>query len=229
MFHAFSLLFTTFAFAGVLKQKFIEIYFVFFTACSNFASTNSHYTIMRIKFIAIILLGLLCDVTSVSAQSRHSQSLSSSRRHAAQAQPDMVTLYMDSLSRFRAHQDSAHLEEFVPTMTVSALPKLGIEYKLLFMPTTFYKGVSHNFFDIDRDANLIDESLLALYLGRPDLVRSTQSQLERAGDIRKAEAIHVDHAPEIVEKVAPKPQETVVAPLDIVVLKPNFWTYSGDY
>ena len=192
MFHAFSLLFTTFAFAGVLKQKFIEIYFVFFTACSNFASTNSHYTIMRIKFIAIILLGLLCDVTSVSAQSRHSQSLSSSRRHAAQAQPDMVTIYMDSLSRFRAHQDSAHLEEFVPTMTVPALPKLGIEYKLLFMPTTFYKGVSHNFFDIDRDANLIDESLLALYLGRPDLVRSTQSQLERAGDIRKAEAIHVD-------------------------------------
>ncbi len=229
MFHAFSLLFTTFAFAGVLKQKFIEIYFVFFTACSNFASTNSHYTIMRIKFIAIILLGLLCDVTSVSAQSRHSQSLSSSRRHAAQAQPDMVTLYMDSLLHFRAHQDSAHLEEFVPTMTVPALPKLGIEYKLLFMPTTFYKGVSHNFFDIDRDANLIDESLLALYLGRPDLVRSTQSQLERAGDIRKAEAIHVDHAPEIVEKVAPKPQETVVAPLDIVVLKPNFWTYSGDY
>ena len=184
---------------------------------------------MRIKFIAIILLGLLCDVMSVSAQSRHSQSLSSSRRHAAQAQPDMVTLYMDSLSRFRAHQDSAHLEEFMPTMTVPALPKLGIEYKLLFMPTTFYKGVSHNFFDIDRDANLIDESLLALYLGRPDLVRSTQSQLERAGDIRKAEAIHVDHAPEIVEKVAPKPQETVVAPLDIVVLKPNFWTYSGDY
>ena len=112
---------------------------------------------MRIKFIAIILLGLLCDVTSVSAQSRH----------AAQAQPDMVTLYMDSLLHFRAHQDSAHLEEFVPTMTVPALPKLGIEYKLLFMPTTFYKGVSHNFFDIDRDANLIDESLLALYLGRP--------------------------------------------------------------
>ena len=184
---------------------------------------------MKIKILAILLLGLLCEVPSVSAQSRHTHSLSLSQRHAAQAQPDMVTLYMDSLLRFRAHQDSAHLDGFVSTMAMSTLPKLGIEYKLMFMPTTFYKGVSHNFFDIDRDANVIDESLLSLYLHRPDLVRSTQSQLDRAGDIRKAETVHVDHAPEIVEKVAPKPQETVVAPLDIVVLKPNFWTYSGDY
>lgn len=172
---------------------------------------------MKLKVLALAFVCLLCGVNVMKAQSRHAL-----HRHAKPSK-DLVTIYTDSLINFRARQDS------VDVPWKSGQKKMGIEYNKLFLPTTFYKGVSHSFFDLDATPNELDEAFLSLYLQHPDLVNTTQSQLDRVGDIREAETIDVDHAPVIVEKVAPKPQETNVAPLDIVVLKPNFWDYSGDY
>lgn len=182
---------------------------------------------MRIKIFAFLLVGLLSNNMVLQAQTK--RHVSQVHRHILPTANDIVTLYMDSLKHFRAFQDSVNAQDGNMVKSTPVNSKLSIDYQLLFMPTTFYKGVSHKYFDIDTEAGILDQTLLSLYLQRPDLVHSTQSQLDKVGDIRKAETVHINHAPDIVEQVAPKPQETVVAPLDILVLKPNFWSYSGDY
>lgn len=182
---------------------------------------------MRTNILAFLIIGLLCNSLALRGQTR--RHASQTNRYVVSASPDLVTHYLDSLQHFRAYQDSIGLQDDFTQNSTKGNSKLGIDYQLLFMPTTFYKCVSHKYFDIDSQVDVLDQTLLSLYLQRPDLVHSTQSQLDKVGDIRKAETVHINHAPDIVEKVAPKPQETVVAPLDILVLKPNFWTYSGDY
>ena len=182
---------------------------------------------MRIKILVFLLIGLLFNSLALSGQTR--RHVSQTHRYVISGSNDIIGLYMDSLRHFRICQDSLIAQERVNTEPMLAGTKPSIDYQLLFMPTTFYKSVSHKYFDIDTEAGILDQTLLTLYLQRPDLVRSTQSQLDKVGDIRRAEIVHVNHAPDIVEQVAPKPQETVVAPLDILVLKPNFWNYSGDY
>lgn len=179
---------------------------------------------MRIKSLTVLLAGLMGGALMGIAQPR-----THVEYRLSHTTKDIVTQYMDSLTRFRAHQDSMDIAGFVPTMAVPAPKALGIEYNTLFMPATFYKGVPHRFFDLNSTTTELDEALLDLYLHRPDLVVSTESQLNKAGDIRQPVTVNVNHAPEIVEKVAPKPEDATVAPMDLVVLKPNFWNYSGDY
>lgn len=179
---------------------------------------------MRIKSLTVLLAGLMGGALMGIAQPR-----THVEYRLSHTTKDIVTQYMDSLTRFRAHQDSMDIAGFVPTMAVPAPKALGIEYNTLFMPATFYKGVPHRFFDLNSTTTELDEALLDLYLLRPDLVVSTESQLNKAGDIRQPVTVNVNHAPEIVEKVAPKPEDATVAPMDLVVLKPNFWNYSGDY
>lgn len=105
----------------------------------------------------------------------------------------------------------------------------------LFMPFTFYKGVAHRLFSLDDDADscsaaLLDDALLNVYLRRPDLVETKETDLDKvqppvdskpivvAPDINK---VKHEYAPinDIIE--APTPE--------IVVLRPNFWTFKGDY
>lgn len=179
---------------------------------------------MRIKSLTVLLAGLMGGTLMGIAQPRAHVG-----HRLSHTTKDIVTQYMDSLTQFKAHQDSMDIIGFAPAMTVSASKPLGIEYNTLFMPATFYKGVPHRFFDLNSTTTELDEALLDLYLYRPDLVVSTESQLGKAGDIRQPVTVNVNHAPEIVEKVAPKPEDATVTPMDLVVLKPNFWNYSGDY
>ena len=78
-----------------------------------------------------------------------------------------------------------------------------------------------------------DQSMMDLYLRRPDLVASTQSQLEHTGGIinpepdkMKPDADMVD----VIEMAKPDPvYPDMDMPINIYVEKPNFWTVSGDY
>ena len=54
-------------------------------------------------------------------------------------------------------------------------------YYRLFVPLTFYHGIAGNAFKLDGNIPELDRSLLNVYLHRPDLVVSTQSQLDRVG------------------------------------------------
>lgn len=71
--------------------------------------------------------------------------------------------------------------------------------------------------------------MMAVYLNRPDLVEHTQSELDRVGTILPPTKQPVAPPPSIVERVDAKVAETEFVPVDVVVRKPNFWTFSGDY
>ncbi len=178
------------------------------------------------KFKYLLFLSLCFGVSTVSAQSPFGKG----RRHVRLSQ------YEDSLNVFRRKLDSLLAD---PTLSDVAKQRLlreklgdskpGIEYNSIFLPPTFYKSVSHNNFSLDKAPTPLDRTMLRLYLNRPDLVVRTETQLDKIGGTVDAQLIHIDHAPEIVDQVAPKAIEPDVAPVDVVVLKPDFWAFSGDY
>ena len=98
----------------------------------------------------------------------------------------------------------------------------------LFLPTTYYRDIVHNAFAIDSNDE-IDNNLLAIYLQNPYLVGTTDRNLkaQKESQVDVEEPIRQDV--EIVDKVAPKPVESKVAPVEVMVMQPNFWTYKGDY
>lgn len=178
---------------------------------------------MRHRYIAIICF--LCLSMQVCAQRSYQHG-----HHAGLQQR-----YEDSLTVFRSRLDSLLADS---TLSISQRQRLlkskigkstGIEYNVLFLPTTFYKTVSRNNFELNRTPSSLDEALLNIYLQRPDLVTNTETQLEKTGGTIDAAPVVIDRAPEIVENVAPKAIEPTIEPVDMVIVKPNFWSFSGDY
>ncbi len=161
----------------------------------------------------ILLLLFLMTAASAHAQ-RHQKPL----QHTANDINKVNQLYTDSLQ---------HLADSLYADSVSADRRLANDDMApLFLPTTFYKGVAHKAFSIDGDLSEVERGLLNVYLTRPDLVSATQRQLDEAGPVRKPKT--VIERPEVAPQ-EPKPMETVPEDIDIVVLKPNFWSFSGDY
>lgn len=178
---------------------------------------------MRHRYIAIICLLCLCMQVFAQRSYLHGHHVGLQQR------------YEDSLTVFKNHLDSLLADS---TLSISQRQRLlkskigkstGIEYNVLFLPTTFYKTVSRNNFELNRTPSSLDEALLNIYLQRPDLVTNTETQLEKTGGTIDAAPVVIDRAPEIVENVAPKAIEPTIEPVDMVIVKPNFWSFSGDY
>ena len=130
--------------------------------------------------------------------------------------------YIDSLQTMR--QNLANVQ----TSSINA------DYAPLFLPTTFYKGVSHRIFSYAKTDSIsltsqLDEALLNIYLHRPDLVRTTESQLDNIGPALEVNNVIKPKNQELTDKVAPKTAEPEYVDANIKIYKPNFWNYSGDY
>ena len=109
-------------------------------------------------------------------------------------------------------------------------------YYRLFVPLTFYHNVADKTLSLhsenagkDPVADAVDAALLNIYLNRPDLVSTTETELEETGDIRKDVDTPILNKVELVEKVE-EPVIDVPAdiPMDVLVQKPKFWTKKGD-
>ncbi len=132
--------------------------------------------------------------------------------------------YADSLAKVRARIDSLHIDSD------------DSRYAKLFTPLTFYRSPARRFLRLDGDKAgvgdsldvMLDRTLLDVYLRRPDLVQNTQTHLEAVGAPIVSESKPKKNRPDI-EEVAPKAIEPDAAPMDILVVKPNFWTITGDY
>jgi len=120
----------------------------------------------------------------------------------------------------------------------AAQPKGNLDGRFyrLFAPLTFYHNVADKTLALnsesagkDQVADEIDAALLNVYLNRPDLVRATETDLEKSGTIRDDVDQPIAHQVELVEKVddpiIDMPED---APDSIVVQVPKFWTYKGD-
>ena len=120
----------------------------------------------------------------------------------------------------------------------AALPKdtLNGRFYRLFMPLTFYHNVANKSLSIQQDsvgqdpvADAVDAALLHIYLSRPDLVNTTESELQKTGNIRQDVDKPIRNQVKLVEKVqGPVIDTPDDVPTTILVQKPDFWTRRGD-
>ena len=136
----------------------------------------------------------------------------------------IVKNYMDSLSLLKM-RDSGSIQ--IPA---------GCTYERLFVPMTFYNNIIHNQFQINTlskdslsDENQIDMALLNIYMKKPDLVIYSEKKLDLNDKNLTKEPTAINASPDLVGSVAPKAEEPDYIPSDIIVMKPNFWTLTGDY
>ena len=138
-----------------------------------------------------------------------------------------------SMDKIQAYIDS--LKSLKDSVFTRKMPKVQRGQRLrrndmrLFLPLTYYGNVAEGLFTRDRKESPILSELMHLYLTRPDLVEGTdrmvQQQQTKLDDIKAP----IHHDPILVEKVAERPVEPTNVPVDVLVKRPNFWTFSGDY
>ena len=120
----------------------------------------------------------------------------------------------------------------------AAQPKdtLDGRFYRLFAPVTFYYNVANKSLSFDSDqsgkdavADAIDAALMHIYLNRPDLVNTTESELQETGNIRKDVNQPIKNQVKLVEKVeGPVIDTPDDVPTEILIQKPDFWTKKGD-
>lgn len=173
---------------------------------------------MKIKF-GLLVLAFLSALSPVSAQRKLKKVApgEASKNRLAES-------YADSLLMCRQRIDSMKMDSG------------DSRYAQLFTPLTFYHGPAARMLRLkpqdgvmDSLGTMLDQTLMEVYLKRPDLVRNTESHLKEVGAPLVAQSKPKKNHPDIVEQVAPKAIEVDAAPMDIVITRPNFWTIGGDY
>ena len=122
--------------------------------------------------------------------------------------------------------------------TKAAQPNDSLDgrYYRLFAPLTFYhdvadKTLAMNSESAGKDAvsDEVDAALLNVYLNRPDLVSTTESDLHETGSIMENVDKPIENQVEFVDEVDfPVLDEPEDIPDTLVVQIPKFWTYKGD-
>lgn len=171
---------------------------------------------MRYRYIILCVVAV-CLAQGVSAQ-----------RDTRQQILNELKGYVDSIKVLRHQLDSINrLNDSLRKETVDG------RYYRLFAPTTFYhsganKALSLNPNSGDEVTDAVDAAMMNVYLNRPDLVKNTESQLQKTGSVREDVNQEVKQDVELVDQTAPLPDEPEAVPVGIVVTKPNFWSFKGD-
>ena len=120
----------------------------------------------------------------------------------------------------------------------AAQPKdtLDGRFYRLFAPVTFYHNVADKSLSFDNDevgkdpvTDAIDAALMHIYLNRPDLVGTTETELHEAGNVRRDVEKPLKNQVKLVEKVeGPVIDTPDDVPTEILIQKPKFWTKKGD-
>ena len=127
---------------------------------------------------------------------------------------------------------------FCALSALAAQPKdtLDGRFYRLFAPVTFYHNVANKSLSLDNDevgkdpvADAIDAALMHIYLNRPDLVGTTETELKEAGNVRRDVEKPLKNQVKLVDKVeGPVIDTPDDVPTEILIQKPNFWTKKGD-
>lgn len=173
---------------------------------------------MKIKF-GLLVLAFLSALSPVSAQRKVKKV-----EVEKVPQKTVADIYADSLMKTRQRIDSMKMDS------------KDIRYAQLFTPLTFYHGPAARMLRLkpqdgvnDSLGTMLDQTLMEVYLTRPDLVRNTETHLKEVGAPLATQSKPKKNHPDIVEQVAPKAIEVDAAPMDIIITRPNFWTIGGDY
>jgi hypothetical protein len=171
---------------------------------------------MRYRNIFVLLITLLATLGATAQNTR-------------QQTEDVLKNYTDSIALLRHQLDS--IQQVNDSLRQETLTD-GRYYRL-FAPATFYhsganKSLSLNPKTGDEVTDAVDEAMMNLYMRRPDLIRNTETRLNKVGSVRDDVNQEVKQEVELVEHVEPLPDEPEVVPTGIVVTKPNFWKFKGD-
>ncbi|WP_346748650.1 DUF3078 domain-containing protein [Prevotella jejuni] len=171
---------------------------------------------MKRNFLITLFL-MIC--LGAVAQVSHPVSVRSDERLSM----DKIQAYVDSLN---ALKDSVFTSKKLKIRREQRLRRNDMR---LFLPLTYYGNVAEKLFTRDRNDNPILSELMHLYLTRPDLVRGTdrmvQQQQTKLDDINAP----IHHDPTLVEKVPETLVEPTTVPVEVMIKRPNFWTFNGDY
>jgi len=133
--------------------------------------------------------------------------------------------YIDSIKSLK---DSI----FSDTLKEDTVLPYRSKYFTLLTPNTFYHSAAKNVLGYGNSATdrMINGLLLKTYLSHPEYIRNTESRINTEGVIPEevTESL-IDKIEISTEKEAPKPLETEVAPVEVMIQKPKFWTILGDY
>ena len=171
---------------------------------------------MKYRYLFLYVMAMLVAPSASAQKSQRQQILNELKG------------YVDSIQVLRHQLDSIQqLNDSLRKETVDG------RYYRLFAPPTFYHSGANKVLSLhpqtgDEVTDAIDEAMMGLYMRRPDLVQSTESQLRKVGTVREDVNQEVKQSVELVEHVDPVPVEPEVVPTGIVVTKPNFWKFKGD-
>ena len=178
----------------------------------------------RITFVIFLFIAPL--TMPCTAQTRAKDATSRVQENEAKT----IAAYTDSLLMLRKKLDSISVERQLST----TFDSLQSRYARLFVPTVFYRSIPRNRFALnttktDNLTEAIDMALLNIYLARPDLIRFTDREMASANSINPSKNTPVKVAAPMLDNAVPLPVEPGVAPVEVVVKKPNFWRFAGDY
>ena len=157
----------------------------------------------KIAIVCVLFSSL--SVGSVQAQRRGYESYLSK----------LITAYSDSLLHHSADTSLHTLKS----------PVNG--YYRLFTPLSLYDSPLRHYLKPGESPDEVDKALLHIYLTSPELVKTTEQHLHAVGSPEETKQVRVQ--PDIVDIIAPKAEEPEAYPIDLVISKPNFWTFAGEY
>ena len=181
------------------------------------------------KSRSIITILLLIAASTAFAQASHRT------RHNKAKDTLIVKSYTDSLRNYKQMLDSTSIN----------IPDSDRDPRTfyIFAPATFYYSVAKDLlqtgddtqtklpYDSSRD---MDRIMMNIYLNHPNLVAKSERSLNRIGAVHKEMDAPIKNKVQLVTKADALPieeddEEHFNLPMEIVVKKPNFWKYSGDY
>lgn len=145
---------------------------------------------------------------------------------------DVVKQYMDSLKSAKYSLEELGLSN-VKKFDNNLKP---MEMNILTTPLTFYHGVANRLFGL-QNTNAhqmsIDRSLMSIYIKHPEWIIDTEQRLSEEGGIEYKPNKPIVNDEEMTshaeEVVIPKNQTNISEPVTLVTVRPNFWSYAGDY
>ena len=181
------------------------------------------------KSRSIITILLLIAASTAFAQASHRT------RHNKAKDTLIVKSYTDSLRNYKQMLDSTSIN----------IPDSDRDPRTfyIFAPATFYYSVAKDLLQTSDDTQAkhsydssmdMDRIMMNIYLNHPNLVAKSERSLNRIGAVHKEMDAPIKNKVQLVTKADALPieeddEEHFNLPMEIVVKKPNFWKYSGDY
>lgn len=112
---------------------------------------------------------------------------------------------------------------------------INSSYYSLFGPLTFYHSVAQNRLSLmpagsnEELSDEISSALMRVYLDRPDLVQTTESEMQASGSLRDDVATPITQSVAILDEAYPQPEMLPEADsVEVAIEKPQFWKFKGD-